>query len=58
MFFWFIFILLLILIFTTPPVYPYSRRWGYYPFEGAIGLFILLIVLWWFAWLPIWFYPR
>lgn len=39
-------IILVILMFGTAPVYPYSRGWGYYP-SGGLGLIavILLIVL-------------
>lgn len=36
-------ILSLFLLFGSLPVYPHSRRWGYYP-SGRLGL-VLLIVL-------------
>lgn len=36
-------ILLIVLLITSLPVYPYSRAWGYYP-TGGLGT-VLLIVL-------------
>lgn len=36
-------VILLILALGSAPMYPYSRRWGYYP-SGTLGT-ILLIVL-------------
>jgi hypothetical protein len=55
--FWVSLIVLIILLATTPPTYPYSRQWGYYPFGGVAVLLLLLLILWWFAWLPTWYYP-
>ena len=38
-------VLLIVLLIGALPVYPYSRRWGYYP-GGLLGvLLIVLIVL-------------
>lgn len=38
-------IILVVLLVGALPVYPYSRRWGYYP-GGLLGvLLIILIVL-------------
>jgi hypothetical protein len=36
-------LLLLVVLVSTVPAWPYSRGWGYYP-SGGIGL-VLLIVL-------------
>jgi len=55
--FWLTIFLLVALAVTSPPVYPHSRNWGYYPSGAAIVLLLLLVVFWWFAWLPAWFYP-
>jgi hypothetical protein len=55
--FWISLILLIVLLAATPPAYPYSRTWGYYPFGGVFLLLLLLLVLWYFAWLPAWYYP-
>jgi hypothetical protein len=54
--FWITLIVLFVALVTTPPVYPYSRRWGYYPSGGAFLLIVLLLLLWWFAWLPAWYH--
>jgi hypothetical protein len=52
--FWLLMILLFASLIASAPVYPYSRRWGYGP-TGGIGVFLLiLLLLWWFAWLPWW----
>lgn len=38
-------IVLVIILFGSAPVWPHSRRWGYYP-SGGIGLiFLILLVL-------------
>ena len=54
MLFWLLIICLLVLAVAATPTWPYSRRWGYYP-SGALFLFLLiLLLLWWMAWLPGW----
>ena len=46
-------IILLILWFAMIPVWPYSRRWGFYP-SGAVFLaLILLILMIWFGFLTL-----
>jgi hypothetical protein len=37
-------IILLILAAGTAPVYPYSRRWGYYP-SGTLGTILLIVLI-------------
>jgi hypothetical protein len=39
---WILLIILLVLLLGALPVYPYSRRWGYFP-SGLLG--VLLVVL-------------
>lgn len=39
-------IILLILLFGSFPVYPYSRGWGYYP-AGGLGTILLIIIILW-----------
>lgn len=44
--FWLLLVFLFLFI-ATAPVYPYSRRLGYYPAGGAIaGLLVVLIAVW------------
>jgi hypothetical protein len=49
---WILLILLLLLIAGSVPVYPHSRRWGYYPSGTLAVLLIVLLILWWFSLLP------
>ena len=37
-------IILLILAAGSAPVYPYSRRWGYYP-TGTLGTILLIVLI-------------
>lgn len=38
-------IVLIVILFGTLPVYPYSRSWGYRPFGGGLGLILLILVI-------------
>lgn len=39
--------ILVVLLFATVPVWPYSRRWGYYPSGAAfLGLIVLILLIW------------
>ena len=37
-------IVLLLLLLGALPVYPYSRKWGYYP-SGGLGLVLIILVV-------------
>lgn len=37
-------IILLVLLFGSAPVYPYSRRWGYGP-SGLVGLLVVVLLV-------------
>lgn len=37
-------ILLVLLLIGGLPVFPHSRKWGYYP-SGGVGLLVLLLVI-------------
>lgn len=39
-------IIVIILILAVVPIWPHSRRWGYYP-GGGLGLVLLIILLLW-----------
>jgi len=52
--FWLLIVILLIAAIGSVPTYPYSREWGYYPSGGLFILFIILLILWWMAFLPGW----
>jgi len=39
-----ILLLLLVLLISTLPVYPYSRGWGYYP-SGIIAAIVVVLVM-------------
>jgi hypothetical protein len=54
--FWITLIFLVILLFATTPMFPYSRGWGYFPFGGILVLVLILLLLWYWAWLPGWYY--
>ncbi len=41
---WVILIVLVLLLLGSLPVYPYSRRWGYYP-TGAITLLVIVLLV-------------
>lgn len=44
--FWLTMIFLFLLL-ATLPVYPYSRRWGYYPSGAAVvALIVVLFMIW------------
>ena len=51
---WILLIVLFFMAIASVPAYPYSRRWSYYPSSGAGLLIVLLIVLWYMSWLPMW----
>lgn len=42
---WILLIILILLIFGSLPVYPYSRRWGYAPSGVITALLVILIIL-------------
>jgi len=35
---------LILLLLGTPPAWPYSRSWGYYP-SGGLGLIVVVVIL-------------
>jgi hypothetical protein len=37
-------IILIVLLFSSVPAWPYSRGWGYYP-SGGLGLIVLVLVI-------------
>jgi hypothetical protein len=37
-------ILLILLLLGALPVWPYSRRWGYYP-SGGLGLLVAILII-------------
>jgi hypothetical protein len=37
-------VFILLLIFGSLPVYPYSRTWGYYP-SGGLGTLLLIVLI-------------
>ncbi len=37
-------IVLILLLLGALPVYPYSRRWGYYP-SGGLGLLLVIVIV-------------
>ncbi len=37
-------ILLILLFLGALPVWPYSRRWGYYP-SGGLGLLVTILII-------------
>ncbi len=39
-----LFVILIILLISVLPSWPYSRGWGYYP-TGGIGLLLLILLL-------------
>jgi len=41
---WILLLVLIVLLISTIPVYPYSRKWGYYP-SGGITLLLVIILL-------------
>jgi hypothetical protein len=45
-------IVLVILLLSALPAWPYSRGWGYYP-SGGLGLvLVILLILWLLGYLP------
>ena len=46
-------VILLILWVAMLPVWPYSRRWGFYPSSAAFLALILLILVIWFGFLTL-----
>jgi hypothetical protein len=40
----FLFLLLIVLVLGTMPLWPYSRTWGYYP-SGLVGLTLGVLIL-------------
>jgi hypothetical protein len=40
----FLFFLLIVLVFGTMPLWPYSRTWGYYP-SGLVALTLSVVIL-------------
>lgn len=52
--FWILLFVLFVMMIASIPTYPYSRIWGYYPASGFLFLLVLLLLLWWMAWLPWW----
>ena len=43
------------ILFATPPYYPYSRTWGYYPGGIIAALLILWLALIWFGYVAAWY---
>jgi hypothetical protein len=37
-------IILILLLLGALPVWPYSRRWGYYP-SGGLGLLLVILII-------------
>ncbi len=37
-------IILIVLMFGSSPIMPYSRDWGYYP-SGGLGLIVLILLI-------------
>jgi hypothetical protein len=40
----FLFFLLIVLVFGTMPLWPYSRTWGYYP-SGLVAVTLSVVIL-------------
>ncbi|MHB8897533.1 MAG: DUF3309 family protein [Thermoguttaceae bacterium] len=40
-----ILVFILLLVFGSLPVYPYSRDWGYYPSGGLVTLLLVILLL-------------
>ena len=38
-------VFILLLLFGSLPVYPYSRAWGYYPSGGLLTLLLIVLIL-------------
>ena len=38
-------VLLILMLFGSVPVYPYSRSWGYYPTGGLATIVLILVLL-------------
>ena len=49
MFFWMFLWIMIILSIGTTPVWPHSRRWGYYPTSGLSFVLIVFLCLWMFG---------
>jgi hypothetical protein len=49
MFFWIFFWLMILLAVGTTPVWPHSRRYGYYPTGGFTLLLVFFMCLWMFG---------
>jgi hypothetical protein len=45
-------ILLLVLLVSALPTWPYSRAWGYYPSSGLGVVLVILLILLLFGYLP------
>jgi hypothetical protein len=41
---WILLIVLILLLLGALPVYPYSRRWGYYP-SGLLTVIVIILVI-------------
>lgn len=41
---WILVILLVLLLLSVVPAYPYSRTWGYAP-SGLVGLLLLIVII-------------
>lgn len=41
---WILVILLVLLLLSVVPAYPYSRTWGYAP-SGLVGLLLLILII-------------
>ncbi len=49
MFVWILFWIMIVLLIGATPVWPHSRRWGYYPSSGISLLLVVLLCLWMFG---------
>ena len=47
--FWILFWVMIILWIGVTPVWPHSRRWGYYPMSGFSVLLLIFLCLWIFG---------
>jgi hypothetical protein len=49
MFIWIIFWFMLVMMVGTTPVWPHSRRWGYYPSSGLTFVLLIFLCVWMFG---------
>jgi len=49
MLFWLLFWILIVMCIGVTPVWPHSRRWGYYPTSGFSLVLIIFLCFWMFG---------